>query len=393
MGHAVHELLKRASDAAFAIDKQRRIVAWNAQAEKLLGYPADAVVGLSCGEVLRATLPGCEALCHPDCAAFRSLSRYRPCSIPACLLPHQDGHLVTASIASLAMAGQLAESYGEDLVAIIFLHASEQDTTADDQQVLQAFTLGGFSITTAGRSIDTRHWKRSQSLTLLKYLITQLDRQVHFERLIDCLWPEVDQAQGRGRLKVVMYDLRRELRSSGLGDMAIKTVGSAYLLRRDSIWVDSIAFEKFVAAGRVAQREGLWDKALACYDDAVGLYRGEYMEEEPYSDWCAEERERLHELYLEALARSAECLAEVGRLADAVDRCRRALAIEPCREHLHYLLMDYLDRNGHPDLALIQYRRCAQIMMHEFGAEPMPRTARLRKRILDAMEATPIHLE
>ncbi len=238
------------------------------------------------------------------------------------------------------------------------------------------------------QSIDTNRWKRKQAVTLLKFLITQLDRHVHFERLIDCLWPDVDERHGRERLKVTVYALRRELKTNGLDGDIIKTVGNAYLLRRDAVWVDSMAFEKFVKEGRAMQEQGRWQAALAAYREAEDLYGGDFMEEETYTDWCAEERERLYELYLELLTRMAECFAELGQFAQAIHICRRAVAIEPCRENLHYVLMVYLARNGSPDLALSQFRRCEEVLTDELGTGAMPKTRQLYEQIRDGADVT-----
>jgi DNA-binding SARP family transcriptional activator len=227
-------------------------------------------------------------------------------------------------------------------------------------------------------------------VTLLKYLITQLDRPVHRERLLDCLWPDVDESQGWGRLKVTMYYLRRELRANGMSDDVVKTVGNAYLLRRDAVWVDVDAFERLVTEGRALQEQAQWSDALDRYVDARHLYRGDYLEEETFADWCAEERERLRELYLEMLTRTAECYAELDQYAEAVHICRKALVFDPCRENFHCSLMEYLVKHGRPDLALAQYRHCQQVLAQEFGVEPLPETQHLYQQILKGGDSAQI---
>jgi two-component SAPR family response regulator len=267
-------------------------------------------------------------------------------------------------------------------MAVIFVRDGVIKTSRPEPHTLQIFTLGCFGLVVSGRGIALEKWKRKQAVTLLKYLVTQLDRPVHRERLLHCLWPDVDEKQGWGRLKVTMYYLRRELRDNGLSDDVVKTSDNAYLLRRDAVWVDSYAFERFVTEGRELQQQGHWRDALRRYDEARHLYRGDYLEEEIFSDWCAEERERLREIYLEMLARTAECHAELGQYAEAVHICRKALVFDPCRENSHCLLMENLVNYGRPDMALAQFRHCQQVLAKEFGAEPMPATKRLYQQIL-----------
>ena len=376
------DLAEYASDAAFAIDVDSKIVTWNAPAQRLLGYTPSEVIGRHCGDVLQATLSGGEPLCHPDCNVIQCFRNCRSYGVPNCRVRHRDGEWVPASIASVAMSEQGRRLSAKNVMAVVFIQDGATANPLPQNHTLQVFALGGFGVVVAGRNIDIAKWKRKKAVTLLKYLITQLDRPVHRERLLDCLWPDVDESRGWGRLKVTTYYLRHELRANGMSDEVVKTVGDAYLLRRDAVWLDVDVFERLVTEGRALQDQARWSDALDCYVDARRLYRGDYLEEETYADWCAEERERLHELYLEMLARTAECHAELGQYAEVVEIYRKALVFDPCRESFHCLLMQYLVKEGRPDLALAQYRHCQQVLAREFGAEPLPETQRLYQQIL-----------
>jgi two-component SAPR family response regulator len=258
----------------------------------------------------------------------------------------------------------------------------ERHVQPPSPQTLQIFTLGCFGLTVGGRGLAIEKWKRKQSLTLLKYLVIHVGRPVHRERLLDCLWPDIDESRGRGRLKVAMYYLRCQLRATGMDEDVVQTAGDTYKLRRETVWVDVEVFEKLFAEGCALQRQQQWGEALRCYQEVQPLYRGDYLEEETFADWCAEERERLREIYLELLAGMAECNAERGHYAEAVRVCRMALIREPCRESFHCALMEYFVRLGRPDWAVAQFRHCRRVLDREFGVEPMPETQHLHQQIL-----------
>lgn len=376
-------LVECASDAAVAIDAKRRVVGWNRGAEQLLGYTADEVLGRRCADVLQAVLPGGEPLCVPDCELFRCFLDNHACGVPACRIRRKNGEWVNVGMSSLVMPSSLREA-PDGVVAVELLREKDQShVRAKPQGALQIFTLGGFGLTASGCTVPVEKWKRKQAVKLLKYLVTQLDRPVHRERILDCLWPDVDEERAWGRLKVTVYYLRNQLRATGIGGDVVRTVGDAYLLRRDVVWVDAEIFEKLVNEGRTLQDRRQWDEALRCYDEALSLYRGDYLEQDVFADWCAEERERLREICLEALARKAECHAQTGHFAQAVQVCRKALVRDPCRENLHVALMEYLWRSGQVDRALAQYRHCEAVLGREFGVEPMPETQRLYLQIMD----------
>lgn len=377
------DLVHVASDAAFAIDEKLTVVAWNDGARALLGYTAQEAIGQPCYGVLRAVLPSGEPLCTPMCEASLCFGRCQPFAAQSCHARHKDGSRVPVSISTLVVP-QEAKCAGATQ-AVIFLRAHEDIQSRPlPEQPLRIFTLGRFGLAAQGRGIDVEKWRRKQSLTLLKYLVTQLGRAVHRERLIESMWPEAEAEQGRERLKVTVYFLRRQLRTCGVRENILETVGPAYLLRREAVWVDAEAFEKLIAEGSSHQRRNRPDEALRCYEEAQCIYRGDFLEEELYADWCAEERERLRELYLEVLARLGECYGARGDHARAAQVCRTALVREPCRESFHRALMEYLVRLDRPDWAVAQYSRCRRTLMDELGVEPMPETLRLYRQIVEA---------
>lgn len=385
----VSQLVQGASDAAFAIDDRHQVVAWNNNAEQLLGYSADEVKGWRCEDVLQALLPGGEPLCRPNCELFQCFRKCNPGGVPNCRVRRKNGSWVTVGYSSMVMPGELPKSPNGSVVAVVFLHEKEErQALAQQSGLLQIFTLGKFGLSANGQGIALEKWKRRQAETLLKFLVTHLDHPVHRERILDCLWPDVDEEKGWGRLKVTMYYLRTQLRASGAAEDSIKTVEGAYQLRRDAVWTDADNFEKLVTEGRALQAKGNCEEALRCFDEALFLYRGDYLEQDVFADWCAEERERLCEIYMETLTRKAECHAQRCEYVEAAQVCRKALVHDPCRESFHCSLMQYLVQLGRADWAIAQFRHCQTVLAQEFGVDPMPETQRLHEQIL-AQQSSP----
>ncbi len=385
---AAPDLVDFASDAAFAVDEELRVLDWNQRAGALLGYTPQEVLGRHCYEVLQAVLPSGEPLCTPACEGSLCFGRCQPYAVASCQARHKDGRWVALSMGTVVMPRRARARGAGSAIAVVFLRAAEG---ADRQQppvgTLRIFTLGHFGLAVGNRGVAVEKWERKQALTLLKYLVTHLGRDVHRERLIECLWPEVNEIQGRERLKVTVYFLRRQLRAAGARQDAVATTGQAYMLRREAVWVDAHAFEALVAEGAALERQHRPDEALRYYEEAQRLYRGDYLEEDLYADWCAEERARLREIYLEMLAGMAESYAERGDYALAAQVCRTALVREPCRESFHRALMEHLVRLGRADWAVAQFHHCQRVLAQELGVEPMPETQRLYRQILNGERA------
>lgn len=387
---SVAQFVEGASDAAFAIDDRHAVVAWNRAAVQLLGYAPGEAIGRDCADVLKAVLPGGEPLCTPCCEVYRCFRNCEPRGVSRCRVRRKDGAWLTVEYSSLVMPRQPQEPGCGAIVAVVFLHELERPQAgAALSGTLQVFALGKFGLAINGGGLAVDKWKRKQAVTLLKYLVTQLDRPVHRERILECLWPDVDEQRGWGRLKVTLYYLRTQLRAAGVDACAVLTVGDAYLLKGSAIWVDAAQFEKLVSEGRTLQGAGRIDEALRCYGQAQDLYRGDYFEQDVFADWCAEERERFAEIFLEMMARKAQCHGMRGEHAEAVDVCRKALVRDPCRESCHRDLMENLARLGHPDRAIAQFRHCQAVLAAELGVEPMPETQGLYRQILTLGAALP----
>jgi PAS domain S-box-containing protein len=374
-------LVDNASEAAFAIDGSMSIVRWNRAAQKLLDYTPEEVMGRPCASVLQAINSNGQPLCVPGCEGERCFKQAQSFAVASCFARNKGEGWVPVNVESVA-SNRSPDASSNSVSAVIFLKGDKSKPIAVSGQTLQIFTFGHFGLAVGGKAVVTDKWDRKQALTLLKFLLTRLGRAVHRDVLVENLWPDADEHSGRERLKVNVYALRRELRGAGMSDCVLETVGDAYMLRREAVWMDTLVFENCIAVGSTQQSQRKWADAIERYTEAQRLYRGDYLEEDIHSDWCAEERERLREVYLEMLANQAECLGELGDYAKAVSVCRVVLVDDPCMEHIHRMIMEYLLRLDRVDSAVAQYRQCETVLARELGVEPSSETRLLYERIM-----------
>jgi DNA-binding SARP family transcriptional activator len=377
------DLVKFASDPAFAVDDKMRVVGWNTGAEALLGYSTTEAIGQKCGQILQAFYPTGEPLCSVLCEGRSCMAVGKKWEMSACRIRHKTGNMVTAGISTLVLPPEAREEDSDDAVAVVFLREATATTKdASPKEPLRIFTFGQFGLAVAGEGLDVESWKRKQAAVVLKCLVSQLGRPVHRECLIEWLWPDADPERGWQRLKVTISFLRGKLRAGGAMEEIIETVGESYLLRRDAVWVDSDAFCARVSAGLGFLNEGKWHDALLRLEEAKSLYNGDYLEDEPYADWCAEERERLREIYLELLTGLAKCYTEDGRFMEATQVCRTALYSDPCREGFLRTLLENLVNLGRADLAEMQFTSWRHNLEEEYGLQPTHETLRVYRHLI-----------
>lgn len=71
------KLVQSTSDAAFAVDSEGTVTAWNTEAEKLFGRSKIEALGQSCGEIVKGT-DECGVVCSAHCPVRRSIEQRHP---------------------------------------------------------------------------------------------------------------------------------------------------------------------------------------------------------------------------------------------------------------------------------------------------------------------------
>jgi DNA-binding SARP family transcriptional activator len=204
------------------------------------------------------------------------------------------------------------------------------------------------------------------------------------------LWgDELPKDPGR-QLKVIVHYLRRALEPepSAGGNPWVLSSPEGYAF--DVTSPHRLDYQDFLSLAhwgdRLNERREP-EAALTAYEAAAGLYAGDFLEDERYSDWCASERDHLRETLLSVLWRGAALRLDGGDAEGALACHRRALLIDPTREDVHRELMRVLWREGRPDDARRQYRLCEEALGRELGASPSLETRSLHRRLTDPHHA------
>jgi DNA-binding SARP family transcriptional activator len=229
--------------------------------------------------------------------------------------------------------------------------------------------------------VAVEDWPSARCRSLFGYLLTHREPWPQREVLMEAFWPESSPEASRNSLNVAIHALRRTLRTI-TGIPVIVYAGGAYRISRDlCLWLDADEFGSRVESGRRFEDAGEIDQATRDYEFAGGLYRGDFLADDPYEDWAALTRERLRLAYLDTLGRLSNLYFNAGHHTACASLCQRIIEKDPCREDAHRRLMRCYSRQGQPHLALMQYRMCARALADELGVETDPSTAELHEHI------------
>ena len=160
--------------------------------------------------------------------------------------------------------------------------------------------------------------RRTQAL--LAYLAFPPGQPHSRDKLAALLWGDAPQHHARNHLRQTLFVLRRAL--AAIDPPCLHLDGESVALS-ESVDVDAVAFEQLVRDGTPPALE-----------QAVALYRGDFLQgmtrqADEFEEWLMAERERLRELALEALAGLLALHRAAGALDAALQTGLRLIAARP----------------------------------------------------------------
>lgn len=224
---------------------------------------------------------------------------------------------------------------------------------------LQIRTFGGFQVWREGTALKAADFKRRQAYQLLKVLVTRWGSAVHMDELCEALWPAEEVSDKvLARLHVALNALRQVLepREELRGKVLVRD-GAAYRFAPAVPWhLDAAEFETLVHQADALRGA----EATAIYTQALELYKGDYLADDPYAGAFVLERDYLRELAVHALTRCAEWYGETGQTQERLTSYAQLLTIDPHRFDAHEALIGLLVSQGRREEAGAYWERYAQ---------------------------------
>lgn len=227
--------------------------------------------------------------------------------------------------------------------------------------------LGAFSVLIDGEPVPGSAWQSRKSRDALKILSGRRGRPLTRDALAEHLWPDQD-ASGN-RLSVVLSTLRSVL-DPGKGqasDHYVVADRESVRLDVDHVEVDTVHFTLTAKAALAAVRAGHPD-AVAQLERAAAMYTGDYLEDDPYSDWTVDVRDELLSLVLDVRRELAFALIAQDEPRRAIPWLVGIVADDPYDEPTHHELIRALAHGRRHGEA----RRCHRTYaarMAEIGTE------------------------
>ena len=189
--------------------------------------------------------------------------------------------------------------------------------------------------------------------------------------LATLLWPDVDEATGRTRLRRLVYTM-----AAALGTEIVASDNDSLSLVA-GVQIDALRFARFArrAISSEAFDEGTVVEARQWVERARRpLLQGIAFESEAFDDWLRAVSLEHEHLLARLLERLVDELGRRGEFASALELAQALVALDTTHEPSYVLLMQLHALQGHGAGVEAAWQRCAQVLEAEFGIEPSPHT-------------------
>lgn len=264
------------------------------------------------------------------------------------------------------------------------------DQSVPTPEDLRIELLGRFRATVGQRVIPDEDWRLRKARALLKLVALAPGHQVHRERVMELLWPDLDPDAAARNLKYTLHMTRRTL------DPAPGAAGRYLQLSHDllvlcpaagRLWIDVEAFQDAAALARSS-------RSPAAHQAALALYAGDLLPEDDYEDMYADKRDGLRTLHLGLLRDLAGLQQTRGELALALETLQKLVAAEPTEEEAHQKLIRLYIETGQRHQALRQYHLLCKALERDLDAKPSAASQKLYQALLahkpSAVEPPPL---
>jgi len=244
--------------------------------------------------------------------------------------------------------------------------------------VLQLKLLGSFEARSGGS--ERLSFPTNKAKALIAYLALEHDRPHTREKLSNLLWGGICEDRARANLRQALTRVRQTLPAS-LSDCVMARNGTVQL-GAGVVRTDASDFERWTEEGTIESLER-----------AVALYRGDLLEgflvpEETFESWLRHQRQRYRERAIACFETLLEHYQGFGASTRGIEICNRLLTLDPYRESIHRLLMNFYADQDRRGAALAQYEACRGLLRDELRVEPEKETTDLYQTIRDASTKT-----
>ena len=240
-----------------------------------------------------------------------------------------------------------------------------------EKEVLRVQMLGGFSITYGEKLVTFRKNAASKSMQLLQLLLYRKEEGIPRKELIENLYGRGGLSDPSNNLRVAAHRLRKQMVEAGLPEEEYIKIENGVYSWSSTIpcVVDVLEFQNLIQS---AQEETEQEKRIVILEQALTLYRGDFLPKLSGEDWVLLEAVRYKHEYEESLQEVLEYKSRERKFDDMLQIATIASDLYPFDEWQCYKI-EALMGMERDDEALQVYQDTSKLFFEELGIRPSER--------------------
>jgi two-component system LytT family response regulator len=246
----------------------------------------------------------------------------------------------------------------------------------DEQPILgnvgRITCFGTFQLRINSEQKTMLKWRTNKVRELLAYLVHHRIEGVHKARIMDDLWPDMEQERSAAYLHTCIYQIRKIIKQYGLEQqMSLHYANDSYQLILIDVNCDVDEFLQMSG-----DREEINSETINGYVQAIELYRDHYLEDNDYA-WSIALKQKLYVHYMDMVSRMVDYYNERNEVSQAIILLKQFLTNNSLQEQFHVMLMKAYDRNGDRVALQEHYYSVKKLFLEELGVELQASTSEL----------------
>jgi DNA-binding SARP family transcriptional activator/Flp pilus assembly protein TadD len=270
--------------------------------------------------------------------------------------------------------------------------AARVSAPGNPEQAIIAEPVGNLTIKMLGpveiirdplRPFAVDAWTTKRARDILCFIASRPHRRASKETIFETFWTEGDHEIIIKDFHPTVSQIRKALNSNQpLKQRFLLYQDGDYFLNSEFAYeIDLEDFDRLVSQGETALRAGQVDRGISCYESAIRLYRGEFIQG-CYDDWVAEQRYYYREQYLRLLEALVVAAQKVNEWPRSLHFAQRILHDDPFREDIHCRIMRAHAEMGNRTAVKEQYEMLRSRLRNDLSVEPSATTTRVYRQIL-----------
>ena len=244
--------------------------------------------------------------------------------------------------------------------------------------------FGGLNVIVGGEVIPDGAWQKNKSKLFFAHVVTNYGKAVNRERIIECLWPDLDHSRAVDNVYVTWCQVRRTLERAVESSDYVSAGKSMYRINTDLVESDVYEFDVLT---RKMLFNNLNDRSMAQHIARMEqIYTGELLSGTPCDPYLMRMRNRYRDTYIDVLIFASQRELVQGDNASALWFARKALNLENRREDVYQTLMRAQAAAGQRIPAMETFFMCKSYLDDELGVPLSRRTIELYERLLNDEE-------